>query len=684
MVGRRAGDAWLVHPENALDQRSRMFAAGLAPDTHLTVVVIDVPDRTDETIIDEVARALPPGRSGLRLIFGRTPPGGAAPAGRRLAENLGRVVVTAVGRPWPAADGALFISCDRGPGWVLYRPSGEESGDGRRFPRPVWETDLPDQPFSVSECFSAEPIAAGLWVRPAEETAATQKDRTLLMSRLRSRNDSVTVVLGASGQAAVPLDAITRLWRGLPEHTRTSARFVGFGPVDGPPQRHVAEVLAEAVGAPIRWYNGLPVSASRGVADARGQVLAVHPDGSLGRPLMARELVLLPPKSPGSRRPPLVTDHDWPIGDLPVVSPGIHWYGSGTLMEVTVGGLWVRGAEEPDHANALRTASFDVHRERVVYDSREATDTPDLRRLAEELAQRVAADGQVPVDVVQAPMGDGWHPGPAPSKGPPAAQTAADTEPAGPAPEPPSEKREHPSADRLRTAFGRQYEETAALVTALLHQQPALLQDGPADVAAAELIALRLHLLTGGPVTQTPQETEGSALEPLSRLCARGWLRLPVFHGPVILRCSLDDSEMSWYAGQTTVVEPDWCGAAFSGPPGLEGNTDVLILSVGGRRTALLEIGDPDWVLFRPDTRFAVLSVQPGERNLLLLRELPPRAVPDPAADCRASRELRRSLLEWQRDGWTGARRTGEPGPLFHPPGTGSRYDRMDGASRRR
>ncbi|MEU3519885.1 hypothetical protein ABZ770_32220 [Streptomyces sp. NPDC006654] len=681
MIGRRAGDAWLVHPENALDQRSLLFAAGLAPDAHLTVVVIDIPDKTDETIIDEVARALPPGQSGLRLVFGRTPPGGAAPAGRRLAENLRRVVVTAVGRPWPAADGALFISCDRGPGWVMYGPSGEESGNGRRFPRPAWEPDLPDQPFSMSERFTAEPIAAGLWVRPAEETAATQKDRTLLMSRLRSRDDSVTVVLGASGQAAVPLDVVTRLWRGLPEHTRTSARFVGFGPVDGPPHRHVAEVLAEAVGAPVRWYNGLP---SRSEGDAGGQVLAVHPDGSLGRPLLAREVVLLPPKASGSRRPPLVTDHDWPIGDLPVVSPGIHWYGPDTLMEVTVGGLWIRRADEPDHANALRTAPFDVHRERVMHDSHGITDAPDLRRLAEELAQRVAADRQVPVHVVQAPVRDGRPPGPVPSEGAPAAQPAAGTEPAGPDPEAPAEKGEHSSADRLRSAFGRQYEETAALVTSLLRQQPALLQGGPADAAAAELSALRLHLLTGWPTPRTAEATDASAFEPLSRLRARGWLRLPAFHGPVILRCSLDDSEMSWYAAQTDVVEPDWCGAAFSGPPGLEGNTDVLILSVRGRRTALLEIGDPDWVLFRPDTRFAVLSVQPGERNLLLLRELPPRAVTDPAADRRAARELRRSLLEWQRDGWTGVRRSAEPGPLFHPPGAGSRSDRMDGTPRRR
>jgi hypothetical protein len=135
------------------------------------------------------------------------------------------------------------------------------------------------------------------------------------------------------------------------------------------------------------------------------------------------------------------------------------------------------------------------------------------------------------------------------------------------------------------------------------------------------------------------------------------------------LRVSLSEAEVAWYAAQRTITEEGSFAATFSGNPGRRGNTDILVLSTEGRRTALLETGDPDWVLFLPGARFAVLRVDPGDRNVVLLRELARNEDANSDANATAIQQLRRALLDWQKDESAGIHRSSAPGLLFRPPG---------------
>ncbi|MFF0050798.1 hypothetical protein [Streptomyces sp. NPDC005498] len=299
MAARRAGHAWLVHPGRALDQRSWMYAAGLARDPELSLVVVDVPPDPAPGFLADVACVLPDTATGLRLVFGRTPPGGAAQAAHWLAAHTGRVVVTALGHPRPTAQGGLFVGAEEGAGWMRFTPDGGSSAQGRRFPRPEWEHELGESPWSVRGGAVAEPVPVGLWLRPAQVTASlAAQHRTFVRNALRGATDTLTVVVGLPGAAAVPLADVAAVWSALPGHLRPAVRFACLGPVTLPGRMPLGEALAAETGAAVRSYTGLPVcSAPDGTGDK--PVILVRPDGGTGRSLMTRETVHFPP--PGRR-----------------------------------------------------------------------------------------------------------------------------------------------------------------------------------------------------------------------------------------------------------------------------------------------------------------------------------------------------------------------------------------------
>ncbi|MFF5858179.1 hypothetical protein ACFY8B_21525 [Streptomyces sp. NPDC012751] len=709
LTARRAGNAWLIHPMDALDQRSWMYAAGLARDPEGTLVVVDTPKEPSPDFLPGILRALPPGRSELRLLFGRTPPGGVARAGKWLAARSGRVVVTTTARPRPTAQGALFVGPDRGPGWTRYTPAGDESPAGRRFPRPSWEDDLPDGPVAVSPWSQAEPIPAGLWLRPAGPTPVPPDHRTLVTTRLRSRPDAVTVVLGLPGDTAVPLADVARLWQALPGHLRSAIWFCCFGPVALPPGTAFDAALAAAVGGTVRSYNGLPVSPTpREPID--DPVMAVGGDGSLGRPLMTHELVRFPPQDAARDRDPMVTGHRWPVEGLPLLRPGVYQRDPDTVLEVLRCGLWVRGPQEPA-GDGPRFLPVDRSAELVLYDTSDTSRLPAFRRLAKEIAQQVFAAHGVPVQVrtaPRAPLPQDSVP-PSATSGPPArpvtgpahGTSASGTAVRRAAPLPEQSERRQTAAERdgtgrpggaatvrptlddwLRGAFGARYEECTSFVEALIRQRASALDTRAAGDPVAELAALRLYLLRGGHMTAGPETAPDSGAgrgpergleRELRRRLASGLRRLPAFRGPVTVRVSLPETGLAWYRARSTLTDGDWCATTMSGRPGQPGDTDVVILSADGRCPALLGAGDPDVVVFPPGTRFARLHVESGERGTVLLRQLPAGdTAPDPQADRDAVRRLRRALADWRRDESAGVLRTGQPGRLFRAPGTGT------------
>ncbi|MCX4406016.1 MULTISPECIES: hypothetical protein [unclassified Streptomyces] len=693
MVARRAGEAWLVHPVGALDHRSWMYAAGLARDAEFTVVVIDIPEEDSPDLLDAVARALPSGQTGLRLLFGRTPAGGSARAAQWLAARTGRDMVTADGRPWPTAEGALFVSPDRGSGWARYAPTGETRWMGWRFPHPFWESGLGDLPAHISEWTHAEPLAAGLWLRPSEASDALPTHRSFLMTRLRSRPEALTVVVGAPGSLAVPLADVARFWTGLPEHLRPHTRFSCFGPVVLPAGTTFGEALAAAVGATVRSYTGLPVSSTAHIPTEE-PVVVVRPDGTLGRTLMAREVAHFPPSQDGGPAYPVVTNHRWPVDTLPLIRPGVYQHGPDAVVEVLSCGLWVRNAVEPVDAEP-HSLPMDEANEMVLYDSGDPQTAPSLRELAQDIARRVAADNTVPLQVTgmnsaarrdePEPFGDIRSTVlDAPDRTGIATARASSE---GHEPSRPETARTAPRAvsEHLRALCGEQYDSCIAFAAELVRRHPALRGDQSSGDPVVELAVLRLHLLRDGdlPILLSKAGAGNTAAQELGRLLASGLHRLPAYTGPVALRTELDQSDLARYKAGGTVTASNWFAGTMTGWPGQSGNTDLVILSSGGRRTALLEAGDPDVVMFPPRVRFAPLAVDAGARNAVFLRELGPdeAATADPDACRRAVRQLRRALTGWRRDEGFEVVRTGMLSAFFQPPFPGTTVRPMaDGA----
>jgi hypothetical protein len=589
----RAGEAWLIAPAGTADPRALSFAAGLAPDPECTVLVADLPDGADDDTLERMARAVPRGETGLRLVFGRPPRAGAVAVARWLADRLGRTVIAADGTPLPTEGGGLFIGADSGAGWVRCAPGAPEARDSRAFPRPSWESALPDRPWSLGATV-AEPLPAGVWLRPAAQDTSTDGHRTRLTSRLPVSSALLTVVVGVPGAAPLPLADVARFWQSLPPHVRPAVRFVCYGPTRLSGGRHFGDVLAQVVGEPVRLYNGMP-----GAADDSGEVLLVRADGSPGRPLLGQEFVHLPPAGSAGPQPPFAAAHRWPLGDLEEISSGTYLLAQDAVVEVVRSGLWVRLPQDPAYAAEVRSADPEPGRDRVLCDADSEEELPRLKRLAEDLVQGFPPELRraVRLGVCRPAAPDGGHEG------------------------------------------------SLSVAAEMLRRHPELPADRPDAVAG---LAAVLRRLAG---TDEP-DGAGATAETDTELLGRGLRMLPVHRGATGLRATLDEAMRQWYAGQTVVVDPDVCEASALGPRDEPGNTDFLIWSVDGRRTDLLDPLCPDRVLFLPGSRFRVLKAEPGIPGVVMMREVGPGETPqDPAPDRAAIRELTRAWRDWRGTG---------------------------------
>ncbi|MET8949003.1 hypothetical protein ABZX30_37195 [Streptomyces sp. NPDC004542] len=683
---RPVGGAWLVHPATGPDRRSLLFAAGLAADPEYAVVVVDLPPEAAlDAVEDAVARAVPSGPRGLRLVFGRPPARGPAAAGRRLAEGVGQDVVVPDGVLLPSAGGALFIAADRGRGWVLCTPEGQDRYVSRRFPRPAWDGTLPDSPWPVGKDCVAEPVGAGVWVRPACEDTARHHQRRYLAARLRCRDDAATVVIGAPAAAEpVPQD-IARLWRELPEDVRATVRVVPYG--DGIRaacgDRSVGDTLAALTGEPVHVYNGFPTSDPVVGRAPLDEVLFLEPDGTTGRPVFSREYLHLPPEPGGPGHPPLAVDHRWPLDHLPMLRRGLYRSGSGAALEVLPWGLWIRPVAEPPYAHEVRAALPDPHHELILCDDSVPEALPRLQRLAEDVVRRLPPETGLLVRVLTADRP--WRV-PAACAAAQAPQPEAGQQPGTTASEPvvgelPSDAGESPPEEAGSSTrepanhppTGAGSPKDAALVALALQRSPALGGDRPPAAVLAGLLAARLQLTVHGRrAAGEGGEADGEPAPPTAQ-ALEGLAMLPVHDGVVTLRTELGEDGARWYAAHRQVVEHGVCAASLTGNPGRAGDADIVIRSVTGRRTALLEPESPDRVLFPPDTRFEVLDVRVrrGERTVVMMRELPLSSFPPDDPGRTAVRELEEALRTWRFDEEAGLVRDGTPDPFMRAPGLG-------------
>ncbi|MFF5859013.1 hypothetical protein ACFY8B_25865 [Streptomyces sp. NPDC012751] len=389
---RRAGHALLIHPKGRVNAQAVAFAEGLPADPDHQVVVLDLPADPGDATWAVVARLLGRGHpGGYRLVTGRTLPGGMVPVGQWLADRLDRAVVVPDGAPVPAAGGVLYIPADRGPGWVRLLPRRPPTPVSRRFPAPYWEFTLSDRTWRTSDRAVVDPLPSGVWLHGDGQGGALSPHRDLLVSRLAYRRDLLTVVLGCPGGDELPLDDVTRFWHSLLPGVRDLVRFVTYGPLAVPDGSGPGQALADRLGVPVTFDNGLPVSHAVGETP---EVHALDADGTPGWAAFARQLRFTPAQLTGGLpTAPVVVGHRPVFDDLPETAPGRYRYDD-AVLEVVPSGLWLRPSSESGEAGdaaeaaAIRSAAPSARHVNVVFGTG-GQGGGRMRELAERLLQRL-------------------------------------------------------------------------------------------------------------------------------------------------------------------------------------------------------------------------------------------------------------------------------------------------------
>ncbi|AGL14113.1 hypothetical protein [Actinoplanes sp. N902-109] len=179
----------------------------------------------------------------------------------------------------------------------------------------------------------------------------------------------------------------------------------------------------------------------------------------------------------------------------------------------------------------------------------------------------------------------------------------------------------------LRTALGREFDQAASSVSRVLAEYPGF-QAGPDTMADA--VAVRLYLSeVGDGVDEALRAGANGPQVPFARCVSGGLVRLPSHRGATMQVAGLSAEDLRRVRERRVLQEWGFTHALTEPPAGLPGDVDVLIWSMTGRRTRLLEPEGPHGadarVVFLPGTSFKVLDVlEPGVagRGLLLLREL--------------------------------------------------------------
>jgi hypothetical protein len=175
----------------------------------------------------------------------------------------------------------------------------------------------------------------------------------------------------------------------------------------------------------------------------------------------------------------------------------------------------------------------------------------------------------------------------------------------------------------LREELRQEFDAAAGSVSRVLASHPGF---HAGEETMTDAVAVRLYLSpVAAGLDRALRGGEPGPQVPFARCVVAGLARLPSHRGLALLRADLSTSELAAISARRTLTEWGFTNALTEPAAGLTGSVDVLIWSMTGRRTRLLEPADPTGVptrvLFPPGTRFKVLETGPGR---LLLRELSP------------------------------------------------------------
>lgn len=389
MLREPIGNALVVHQVDRLSAEARDLALAIPADPEHDVVVVDLPgDVVTESPIaawQSLARLLPRGKRGVRLVLSDRPRETTALAGQWLADRLKRPVLVPDGQLLPSPGGGLYVDAVGG-GWIRFEAGKRPSWDARRFPRPVWESAALAETTPTSSRGVAEPITGGVWIRPVgpENVVSEHRDR---LRGVPCQHGRLTIVLGCPGVPALSLDDVTRYLQRVPEaQARRRIRFVGYGPVATRSGLPFGQDLANELGEQIACYTGLPVNVS-----ADPDVLTVGRDGTASWPSFVTELGYEPlADTPTGAAPPRLLSYRPPVADLVEEEPAVYWYATDAVVEVVPAGLWVRPRDDIGHAAMIRGMDLDPDQLLLMYEASTAELGSRMYTLADDILHRLS------------------------------------------------------------------------------------------------------------------------------------------------------------------------------------------------------------------------------------------------------------------------------------------------------
>src|SRR6476469_1311563 len=187
----------------------------------------------------------------------------------------------------------------------------------------------------------------------------------------------------------------------------------------------------------------------------------------------------------------------------------------------------------------------------------------------------------------------------------------------------------------LRRTLSREFDIMANSTARILSEHPGFQNSGSSGDLLTDTVAVRLYLTARGVDVDLALRTAAPGPHvPLARCVVAGLSRLPYHRGGSVLSVSPTPAQWRLYEQRRVVTEWGFTHAIVAPSAGQGGEVDVLVWSMTGRRTRLLE---PDGderadgrVVFVPGTSFKVLELAaPGEgtRGRLFLRELAPSEI---------------------------------------------------------
>ena len=216
----------------------------------------------------------------------------------------------------------------------------------------------------------------------------------------------------------------------------------------------------------------------------------------------------------------------------------------------------------------------------------------------------------------------------------------------------------------LRRTLSREFDTLASSVARIMSEHPGMQSPGlSTDDVLADSVAARLILSPRGVGVDAGLRTGRTGPHvPLARCAVSGLSRLPSFRGTTVFRMSPQAGEWNLYRNRRVITDWGFVTTLTQPCESQDGDSDVLVWSMTGRRTGLLEPeGDEridDRVVYLPGTSFKVLELREptsGGRGAILMREIGSNEIDDNgrvdpdrvSLDELAVTALNRSLERW-------------------------------------